>query len=135
MSRARILLADDYGPMLQTVRDLLEAEFEVVGVVRDGQALVEASRTLAPDVIVTDIGMPRMTGLQAAACITGEKESSRIVFLTMHTEPELIAEGFACGGGGYVLKHTAAEDLPEAIHAVLEDRQFVSPALRPHSGG
>ena len=128
-NRARVILADDRPEIVEDLRTLLEPEFEVVGAVGDGNALVAAAETLAPDVIVTDIAMPGLNGIAAAAQIFGKNPAARIVFVTVYNDPELVQRGLATGALGYVLKLRAGDDLVPAIHAVLRGEQHLSPTV------
>jgi DNA-binding NarL/FixJ family response regulator len=129
VSRPRILLADDHTMFAQGLRSLLEDEFELVGTVADGQALVEAAHRLNPDVIVIDISMPVLNGFDAARQLKKEELPARIIFLTMHADDSLVAEAFRCGGSGYVLKQSAGEELITAIGQVLAGQEYVTPLL------
>ena len=127
--RARVLLADDHPEILEDLRALVEREFEVIATVGDGHALVAAAEALAPDVIVTDIAMPGLNGIAAAARILGSNPAARIVFVTGYNHPVLVEKGLATGALGYVLKLTAGDDLVPAIHAVLRGEQHLSPTV------
>jgi DNA-binding NarL/FixJ family response regulator len=108
---------------------VLEPEFDVVATVSDGNALVAATTTLTPDVIVTDIAMPGLDGIAAASEILQKHPMARIVFVTVHNDAELAQKGLAIGALGYVLKLTAGEDLIPTIHAALRRTQHVSPLI------
>ncbi len=129
MSRPKILLADDHTMFAQGLETLLEDEFELVGSVRDGQALVDAAKKLAPDVIVVDISMPVLNGFDAIRQLKQRGIAARIVFLTMHADVRLVAEAFRCGGSGYVLKQSAGDDLISAIKGVLAGNRYVTPLI------
>ena len=129
MNRTRILLADDHKMFAQGLRALLEDEFELVGTVENGQALVDAAGTSNPDVIVADISMPVMNGLDAVRQLKEQGVSAKVIFLTMHADDRLLAEAFRCGGSGYVLKQSAGEELILAIKQVLAGHKFVTPLL------
>ena len=129
MSRPRVLLADDHRIVAEGLRSLLEAEFELVGVVEDGRAMVEAARQLRPDVIVADISMPRLSGIEALAELKRHEPGVRVVFLTMHGELAYARRALAEGAAGFVLKHAASAELILAIRAALEGRTYVAPAL------
>jgi DNA-binding NarL/FixJ family response regulator len=129
--RARILLADDHPEVVNGLRALLETEFEVVATVEDGNALVAAAETLAPDVIVTDIAMPGLNGIKAAAEILRCNSAARIVFVTAYNHPVLIKKGLAIGAFGYVSKLRAGEDLVSAIYAALRGEHSLSPPVDP----
>jgi len=125
--RARVLLADDYRPMLDRIAALVGDEFSVVGAVTDGDELVEAAAHLHPDVIVLDISMPRVNGLDAAARILAKGTAPRIVCLTAHEEPDFMRAAWDAGALAYVTKTRLAADLLPAIRAALEGQRFVSP--------
>jgi DNA-binding NarL/FixJ family response regulator len=127
--RARVLLADDHPEVVQDLRALVEAEFEVVGTVGDGNALVAAAEALAPDVIVTDIAMPGLNGITAAARILASNPAARIVFVTVHNSPVLVQKSLAIGAFGYVMKLTAGDDLVPAIRAALQGKRHLSPTI------
>jgi DNA-binding NarL/FixJ family response regulator len=131
-TRPRVLLADDHPAVVKDLCALLEPEFDVVATVGDGHALVAAAQALAPDVIVTDITMPGLDGIEAAREILQKNPAARIVFVTVHDEPELVKKGTAIGVLGYVLKPTAGEDLVPAIHAARRGEHHVSPTLGRH---
>ena len=120
MKRTRILLADDDLPMLATISKLLQAEFEVVGMVSDGHSLVEAAFALQPDVIVTDISMPKMNGIEAVRKIRGTLSGIKCIFLTMHGAKEYRREAQSVGAAGYVLKSSAREELNQAIYYAIQ---------------
>lgn len=130
MRRPRVLLADDHAETAAQLRTLLEADFEVVGLVEDGRALVSAEARLAPDVIVTDISMPGLDGIDAAELIRRRDPQARIVFVTVHSEPALVERGLAAGALGYVLKDVAGDELVAAVRAALRGQRFVCSALR-----
>jgi DNA-binding NarL/FixJ family response regulator len=129
MSKTRVLLADDHTIVAEGLRSLLEGEFEFVGTVGDGRALLEAARNLKPDVIVADISMPLLNGLDAARQLKRDGVKAKIVFLTMHAEAQLAAEAFQAGASGYVLKSSAGEELIAAIHEVAKGRAYVTPLI------
>ena len=129
MNRTKILLADDHKMFAQGLRALLEDEFELVGTVENGQALVDAAGQFNPDVIVADISMPVMNGLDAVRKLKEQGVTAKVIFLTMHADDRLLAEAFRCGGSGYVLKQSAGEELIVAIRQVLAGRKYVTPML------
>lgn len=129
MSRPRVLLADDHRMVAEGLRHILGAEFELVGIVENGRALVEAARDLRPDVIVADIAMPHLGGLEALAELRREDPDVRFVFLTMHTEAAYARRALADGALGFVVKHSAPAELVLAVRAALEGRTYVTPAL------
>ena len=127
MKRVRILLADDHTEMLKRVVHLLQNEFEVVGAVNDGQALLEAASKLRPDVVVLDISMPIMNGLEAADRLREAGSRAKVVFLTVHEDPDFVHESLAGGALCYVVKPRLTSDLVPAIKEALANRSFVSP--------
>ena len=129
MTAPRVLLADDHAETRKLLRSLLELEFDVVGDVGDGEALVRAARELRPDAVVTDIAMPGLDGIAAASRILAEDGTARIVFVTAYGDSELVERGLEDGALGYVLKRAAGDDLLPAVHAALEGRLFISEAL------
>jgi DNA-binding NarL/FixJ family response regulator len=129
MSRPSILLADDHKMFAQGLHGLLEDEFDLVGTVGDGQALVDAAWKLKPDVIVVDISMPVLNGLDAVRQLKALGVKARIIFLTMHADDRLLAEAFRCGGAGYVLKQSAGDELILAIRKVLAGHKYVTPLI------
>ena len=129
MTRPSVLLADDHTIVAEGLEGLLSDEFDLVGSVRDGMALVEAARRLRPQVIVTDVAMPVMNGLDAIRELRREGNSARIVVLTMYADPQLAHEAFRAGATAYVLKHSAGEELITAVRDVLRGRTYVTPLL------
>ena len=127
MGRARVLLADDHPETLRCWHSLLELEFEIVGSVGDGWALVEAYSRLEPDVVVTDVTMPGLAGLAAAATIRQRYPAARIVFATVHADRAILRRGLATGAYGYVLKFRAGEDLVPAVRAAVRGEIHISP--------
>ena len=135
MRRSRVLLADDHGATMQLWRELIEPEFQVVGMVDGGAALVDASDRLQPDAIVTDIAMPGMSGIAAAEIILRRSPSARIVFATVHADEAMLRKCLAVGGFGYVLKVRVGEDLAAAIRAALRGELLISPFPAWREGG
>ena len=127
--RARVILADDHPAILEDLQTLLKQEFEVVATVGDGNALIAAVETLAPDVIVTDIAMPGLSGMTAAADILRSNPDARIVFVSAYNDPVLVKKGLATGAFAYVSKLRAGEDLVPAIHAALRGEHHLSPTV------
>jgi DNA-binding NarL/FixJ family response regulator len=128
-NRSRILIADDHNLMAELCQRLLEPEFDVVGVVNDGRALVRAACELKPDVVVLDIAMPILNGLDAGRQLKKMLPAVKLVYLTMNTDVALAAEAFRRGASGYLLKTCAAADMVRAVHDVLRSRTYLSPAL------
>ena len=129
MKKIRVLLADDHKIILEGLRGLLETEFELVGTVEDGRALVEETQRLHPDVIVVDISMPLLNGIEAARQIKKLNEDIKIVFLTMHQDVTYAARAFEAGASGYVLKHSAPSELVAAIREAIRGRTYVTPIV------
>ncbi|HET8720434.1 MAG TPA: response regulator transcription factor [Nitrospira sp.] len=123
----RVLLADDSPSMLQAARRILEPEFEIVGTVDDGQAVIEAAESLKPDVLILDISMAAMNGLEAARLLTRLGCKAKIVFLTVHKDVEFVEEAFLAGAMGYVIKPRLGTDLLVAVQEALIGHTFVSP--------
>jgi DNA-binding NarL/FixJ family response regulator len=131
MNRKRILLADDHVEMLDEVRALLDEEYEIIGAVQDGRQLVEAAQELNPDLIVSDISMPEMTGFEAAARIRELGLSAKLIFLSVQSSAAYVKKARALGADGYVLKVYTNEQLPLAVSSVLKGKAFFSPELSP----
>jgi DNA-binding NarL/FixJ family response regulator len=129
MSRPRILLADDHLLMTEALRHLLQVEFEVVDTVADGEALLSAAERLRPDLVVVDIGMPNLNGLDAGQRLQATDPAIKVVYLTPHREPRLAFEALRRHASGYVLKDSAASELTAAIREALQGRQYVSRSL------
>jgi len=126
MNHPRVLLADDHAGSRKLLRSLLEPEFDVVGDVQDGLELVNAAALLRPDVIVTDISMPGLDGITAAAIILRGDPAVRIVFVTVHSDPALVERGLSVGAQGYVLKLAAGDELVPAVYSALRGERHVS---------
>jgi DNA-binding NarL/FixJ family response regulator len=124
---SRVLLVDDNEVILARVSAVLSPACAVVGTVKDGPAALEAARRLRPDVIVLDISMPGMTGLEVAACLRNEGSTAALVFLTVHDDEEFILAAKGAGGIGYVLKPRLATDLMLAVQEARAGRPFLSP--------
>jgi DNA-binding NarL/FixJ family response regulator len=129
MKRARILLADDHTLTLEGIRGVLEPHHEIVGMVTDGRALVDAALRLEPDLIVLDITMPLLNGIDAAVHIRKNLPGVKLLFVTMHINPAYLEAALSAGGTGYVLKSAAREELLEAIKIVLDGRIYITPSL------
>ena len=131
MKRCRILLADDHAVVLEGLRRILDRpELEVVGAVADGHALVEAAARLQPDLILADISMPGLSGIEALRELRRLGVTSKVIFLTMHPEVPYALEARAAGASGYVLKSSAGEELVDAIHEVLQGQIYIASAIR-----
>ena len=127
--KPRLLLADDHTLLLEGFRLMLAPEFDLVGSVEDGQALLAAAKTLKPDVILLDISMPHLNGIDAARRIRKFLPSARLIFVTMHAGADYVAEAFRAGAMGYLLKRSAASELLIAIRTVLKGNHYVSPLV------
>ncbi|HEX3877578.1 MAG TPA: response regulator transcription factor [Bryobacteraceae bacterium] len=129
MPRVKVLIADDHAVVAAGLKALLEDEFDLLGVVHDGRALLQAVEELHPDVILTDISMPLLNGLDAIRQIRARCRDARVVVLTMHRETELAADAFRAGASGYVLKISPSEELIAAVRQAAEGRAFVTSLL------
>lgn len=129
MATIRVLLVDDNGEMLTDLRDELSAEFEIAGTADNGEEAIREVLRLDPDVIVLDVTMPVMNGLQVASSLRDMHRRTKILFLTIHEEPEYISAAFSVGACGYVTKRRLASDLALAIREVSVGRNFLSPSL------
>jgi DNA-binding NarL/FixJ family response regulator len=127
--RARVLIADDHKLVAEACKGLLEPEFDVVGTVSDGRALLQAAAELHPDVVILDISMPQLNGLDAGEQIKQKSRGTKLIFLTMMLGPDVAAEAFRRGASGYVLKHCNAEELVIAVRRVLKGESYLSPAI------
>ena len=129
MRRPTVLLADDHAILTEGLVCLLKERFEVVGTVADGAALVEAAVRLKADVIVTELALPGMSGLEVMTHLKKQGIESRIVILTMHSEAAIAARAIRAGASAFVLKHAAADELKTAIHEALQGRVYLTPAV------
>ncbi|MGA8491318.1 MAG: response regulator transcription factor [Terriglobales bacterium] len=131
--RPRVLVADDHGVVVEGVRGLLAKDYDVVGIVMDGRALIAEASRVRPDVIVLDVAMPLLNGLDAGRKIQEILPKVKLVFLTMQTDPNLAAAALRLGPVGFVLKHSAASELLTAIADVLRGKAFVTARLKPEN--
>lgn len=127
MNKKRVLLADDHPHFSELVEALLGPVFEVVGKVSDGQALIDAAISLKPDLILTDISMPVLNGIEAVDELHRSGCNSKIIFVTVHSDPDFVRSCLAVGAAGYVIKPRVAVDLQRAIRQVLAGHLFISP--------
>ena len=127
--KPRVLLADDHALLVGAFEKLLSGEFDVVGQVNDGRALVAAAEKLQPDVIVLDISMPLMNGLEAGRQIKQANRNIRLIYLTMNEDPDIAAEAFRAGASGYILKRSAVSELSTAIREVMLGRSYITPLV------
>jgi DNA-binding NarL/FixJ family response regulator len=128
-TRPRLLLADDHTILLDAFKRLLEPQYAVVGTVSDGRALIEAARRLKPDVIVADISMPRLNGLDACEELIERLPDTRLIFLTVNEDPDVAADAFRRGAAGFLLKKAAASELFTALERVLDGRAYITPLI------
>lgn len=126
---ARVLIADDHRLAAETCKGALEPEFEVVGVETDGRALVRAAAALKPDIVLLDIAMPHLNGLDAGEQIKAKMPKVKLVFLTMNSAADIAAEAFRRGASAYVLKQSAAEELLTALRKVARGESYLSPLI------
>lgn len=124
------MLADDHTFLVEAFRRLLEPQYEIVGTATDGRALLESAPQLNPDVIVADIGMPLMNGLEAGLRLKELMPSMKLIFLTMNEDPDLAVEAMRCGASGYLLKSSAVEEMLCAIQLALRGKTYVTPQIR-----
>jgi DNA-binding NarL/FixJ family response regulator len=129
MRKTRVLLADDHQIVLEGLQNLLEPEFEIVGTVEDGRALVKEAERLSPDVIVADISMPLLNGIEAVRQIRKTNDQIKVVFLTMHPDVTYATMAFDVGASGYVIKRSASRELITAINEVMIGRTYVTPRI------
>lgn len=133
-SRPRILIADDHTLVADAFKKMLAAEFDVVATVHDGRNLIAVARKLQPDVILVDIGMPILNGLDAAQRIKRMLPNVKIIYITINHDPDLISEALAKGASGYICKTSAASELSEAIYSALRGDVYVSSRLGNGNG-
>ena len=127
--RTKVLLADDHAIVAEGLATLLKDHFDLLETVGDGSALIDAARKLRPDVIVTDIAMPVLSGLEALRPLKAMRSEAKVIFLTMHADAQLATEAFRAGASGYVLKQSAGEELIAAIQEVLKGRTYLTPLI------
>jgi DNA-binding NarL/FixJ family response regulator len=129
LGRTRVLLADDHLMLVEALKKVLETDYDVVGSVGDGLALLNAAEKLRPDVVVLDIAMPLLNGLDAARQLRNNLPAAKLVFLTMNEDPYLVGEAFRSGASAYLLKQGAALELTVAISDVLKGKTYVTPCI------
>jgi DNA-binding NarL/FixJ family response regulator len=130
--RATVVIADDHAVVAEGLASLLRSEFTVVGTAADGAALLAMARRLKPDIVVTDMAMPGMTGLDALRRLRAEALTAKVIFLTMHADVELAATALGAGASGFLVKHDAGAELIAAIHRVLAGQVYLTPHLARH---
>jgi DNA-binding NarL/FixJ family response regulator len=128
MRRPRVLLADDHLMLLDALKSLLEPTYSVVGLVTDGRALLKAAEQLSPDLVVLDIAMPKLNGLDACQQLKQLMPGVKLIFMTMNEDPYLVGEAFRAGASGFLLKQAAGLELNEAIQQVLKGGSYVTPS-------
>ena len=129
MGRTSVLLADDHLMLVEALKKILEVEYDVVGTVGDGHALLQAAEKLRPDVVVLDIAMPLLNGLDAGRQVKHDMPAVKLIFLTMNEDPYLVGEAFRAGASAYLLKQGAALELTKAITEVLKGRTYITPRI------
>jgi DNA-binding NarL/FixJ family response regulator len=129
MRRIRILLADDHTMICAGLKKLLEPEYEVIGCVGDGHALLKVAADLNPDLVLVDVGMPLLNGLDAGRELKKLMPKVKLIFLTMNPDPDVASEGFKIGASGYLLKSSQAEELLQAVHNVVRGTSYVTPQI------
>jgi len=129
MKKVRILLADDHTLVADALKSLLEPTYEVVGIVADGRALLAAAEKLRPDLVVVDVGMPQLNGLDATRQIKRLLPTVKVMIVTMNEDSLLVAEAFRAGASGYMLKHSASQELLQAIQEVIKGASYLSPRV------
>lgn len=129
MTRPRILMADDHVMLLEAFKALLEPDCEIVGTVTDGRTLLEEFSRLHPDVVLLDIAMPLLNGLDAGRQLKAQRQSVKLIYLTMNPDPDLAGEALRLGASGYVLKSSAAQELKQAIQEALRGRSYITPLI------
>lgn len=129
MHKPRILLADDHALVLEGFRRILEGHYDLVGTVGDGRALLEAAKTLQPDVVVLDVSMPLLNGIDAAAQLKKICPQAKIIVMTMHADTDYVWSAFEAGASAYVLKRSAVDELEQAIRAVLAGHSYITPLI------
>jgi DNA-binding NarL/FixJ family response regulator len=127
LSRPRVLLADDHQMLVDALKPILEPRYEVVGAVSDGRELLKAAARLQPDVVVLDIAMPLLNGLDAARHLKATVPKAKLIFMTMNEDPDLVGEAFRAGASAFLLKQAAAFELTDAIERVLKGGSYVTP--------
>ena len=129
VGKPRVLMADDHSIILAGLRKLIEDQCEVVGTVENGLALVEAAGRLKPELIILDISMPLLSGLEAARKLKKSLPETKLLYLTMHASPRYAMEAFKVGAQGFLLKQSAVYELPQAIEAVLSGKHYITPSI------
>ena len=134
MNKPRLLLADDHNILVEGLKALLAPEFEVVATAGDGRAVLEAAKTHQPDIILLDISMPGLNGIEAARRLKQSNPDAKLIILTMHGDLSFVSAAFEAGASGYVLKQSAATELVAALHEVASGRNYVSALIQKRLG-
>ena len=129
MLRPRVLLADDHSLVLEGFRRILDAQCELVGMVEDGRALIEAAERAQPDIVILDVSMPLLNGIDAATELKKRQPSIKIIFVTMHADVDYVRSAFEAGASGYLLKRSAVDELEQAIKVVWGGHTYVTPLI------
>lgn len=129
MSKPRILIADDHLLVLEGFRRILEKEYDLVGTAEDGHALLDAAKALEPDLVILDISMPLLNGIDAAGHLKRLQPRTKIIFVTMHADRDYVRSAFEAGASGYILKRSAVDELEHAIRAVLGGHSYITPLI------
>lgn len=129
MHKPRVLLADDHALIIEGFRRILEDQYDLVGTAADGRALIEAAKSLQPDIIILDVSMPLLNGIDAAAHLKKLCPMAKLIFVTMHADTEYVRSAFEAGASAYVLKRSAVDELEQAIRAVLSGHSYITPLI------
>jgi DNA-binding NarL/FixJ family response regulator len=130
--KTRVMIAEDHKILADGLQSMLEPEFEMAGVCENGQALLDKAASVNADIILLDIGLPLLNGIDAARQLRHIAPEAKLIFLTVHAEPAYVAEAFRCGASGYLLKGSARTELMDAIHEVMKGGQYISPLISRH---
>ncbi len=129
MPKPRILLADDHALIIEGFRRILEDLYDLVGTATDGRALIESAKSLQPDIIILDVSMPLLNGIDAAVHLKKVCPKAKLIFVTMHADTEYVRSAFEAGASAYVLKRSAVDELDQAIRAVLSGHSYITPLI------
>lgn len=129
MNKPKVLLADDHALVIEGFRRILEGQYDLVGTVEDGRALLEAARNLQPDIVILDVSMPLLNGIDAATHLKKIVPKAKLIFVTMHADTEYVRSAFEAGASAYVLKRSAVDELEQAIRAALAGHSYITPLI------
>ena len=129
MSKPRVLLADDPSLVLEGFRRILDDQCDLVGMVEDGRALLEAAQRVQPDIVILDVSMPLLNGIDAATQLKKSHPSIKVIFVTMHADADYVRSAFEAGASGYLLKRSAVDELEQAIRAVWAGHTYITPLI------